>query len=270
LDEHCWAGIENLEDPPSYFHYHFKKIYEIPYRCLYSKNVPNLSFAGRNISQTHIALSSSRVMATCSLEGQAAGTGAALCIKHGVNPRDITDNFVDDLQEQLLRDDAFIPLRRANDSNDLAKKAKLSASSTSSGDAKLLSDGMSRDINEETHHWQSQGLPAQVELEWESPVSLSKVEIKCDSNVKRNILMRKDSKVSDTFWNSVPRELLKSLEVEVKVNGTWVKVGENTKNQRRLIKFSFDKVNATAVRIKMKETYGVDNVKLFEVRCYEA
>lgn len=268
LDEHCWAGIENLEDPPSYFHYHFKKIYEIPYRSLYSKNVPNLSFAGRNISQTHIALSSSRVMATCSLMGQAAGTGAALCIKYDVNPRSITENFVDELQEQLLRDDAFIPLRRANDPKDLAKKSKLSASSTASGDVALLTDGMSRDINEETHHWQSQELPADVELNWENAVSLSKVEIKCDTNVKRNILMRKDSRVDDNFWNSIPNELLKALEIHVKVDGNWIKVGENNKNQRRLIKFDFEGVEASAVRIRMKETYGKDYVKLFEVRCY--
>jgi hypothetical protein len=270
LDEHCWAGIENLQDPPSYFHYHFKKIYEIPYGSLYSKNIPNLSFAGRNISQTHIALSSSRVMATCSLEGQAVGTGAALCIKKGVNPRDIRENFIDDLQEQMLRDDAFIPLRRANDLNDLTKKAKLTATSTSSGNVALLKDGISRDINEEIHHWQSLGLPASVELNWENPVSLSKVEIKCDTNVKRNIMMRKDSKVNETFWNGIPQELLKSLKVEAKIDGNWMKVGENIKNQRRLIKFNFDKLEATAVRITMTETYGADNAKLFEVRCYEA
>lgn len=270
LDEHCWAGIENLEDPPSYFHYHFKKIYEIPYRSLYSKNIRNLSFAGRNISQTHIALSSSRVMATCSLMGQAAGTGAALCIKHDVNPRDITENFVDELQEQLLRDDAFIPLRRANDTRDLAKKATFSANSTASGDAGLLSNGISRDINGEINHWQSKGLPAEVELKWDNPVLLSKLEIKCDTNVNRNILMRKDSRVNENFWNGVPHELLKALEIEAKIDGNWVKIGENRKNQRRLIKFDFDKVEASAVRIQMKETYGKDYVKLFEVRCYEA
>ncbi|MFK8161088.1 MAG: FAD-dependent oxidoreductase, partial [Lewinella sp.] len=41
---------------------------------LVAYNVPNLLFAGRNISQTHLALSSSRIMAICALEGQAVGT----------------------------------------------------------------------------------------------------------------------------------------------------------------------------------------------------
>ena len=83
LDEHCPGGIENPDDPPSFFHYRFSKVYEIPFRSLYSKNISNLLFAGRNVSQTHIALSSTRVMATCALMGQAVGTGAALCVRKG-------------------------------------------------------------------------------------------------------------------------------------------------------------------------------------------
>jgi len=269
LDEHCWAGIENLDDPPSYFHYHFKKVYQIPYRSLYSKNVPNLFFAGRNISQTHIALSSSRVMATCSLMGQAVGTAAGMCVKNNVTPRDITNDYIDELQEQLLRDDAFIPHRPAKAPNDLARKADaIFASSTTSGDVKLLTDGVSRDFEDEIHHWQSDGLPAEVQLEWKNPVMVSKVEIKCDTNLKRNIMMRKDSKVSATFWNSVPPELLKALEVEARVNGRWIKKAVTENNQRRLIKFHFEPVEATAIRVRMKDTYGTKNVKLFEIRCY--
>ena len=142
LDEHCIGGIENLEHPPSYFHAHFREVYQIPYRSLYSKNIGNLLFAGRNISQTHIALSSSRVMATCALMGQAVGTAAAICVEKGVSPRDIAKEHVDELQERLLRDDAFIPKRPAKDPDDLARKADaLFASSTVSGDAKLLTDG---------------------------------------------------------------------------------------------------------------------------------
>ena len=46
--------------------------YSIPYRALYSENVENLFFAGRNISMTHMAMSSIRVMATCALLGEAS------------------------------------------------------------------------------------------------------------------------------------------------------------------------------------------------------
>ena len=269
LDEHNPGGIENLDEPASYFHSRFGEPYQIPFRSLYSKNVPNLLFAGRNISQTHIALSSSRIMATCALEGQAVGTAAALCMRKEILPRALGKNHINELQEQLLRDDAFIPNRPSHDSNDLAKNANLIfASSTTTGDAALLNDGMSRDYKGKIHHWQSGGLPAEVQLEWESPIDLSKVEIKCDTNVKRNIMMRKDSSNEGIYRNAVPNEMLKSLEVEARVKGKWVNLGSIEKNQTRLIKFSFEKVRASAVRIKAKETYGAKNVKLFEVRCY--
>jgi hypothetical protein len=270
LDEHCPGGIENLSDPPSYFHERFTEIYEIPFRSLYSKNIPNLLFAGRNISQTHIALSSTRVQSTCSLMGQAVGTAAALCVKKKALPRDITNNFIDELQEQLLRDDAFIPLRPALGLDDMAKRAsRIVASSTVSGDPALLTDGMSRDINGEIHHWESNGLPADIQVEWERPVSLSRIEIKCDTNVHRNIMMRKDSRESETFTTKVPPEMLKSLEVEAFVEGVWITLDALENNRRRLIIFQFDQVSTTTIRIRMKETYGYVNVKLFEVRCYE-
>ena len=60
--------------------------YGIPYRCLYSRNVENLLFAGRNISATHAAMSSTRVMGTCAILGQAMGTAAALALAGGNQP----------------------------------------------------------------------------------------------------------------------------------------------------------------------------------------
>ena len=243
--------------------------YQIPFRCLYSKNVPNLLFAGRNISQTHIALSSSRIMATCALEGQAVGTAAALCTKKSILPRELGQKHIKELQEQLLRDDAFIPNRPANDLIDLTKKAnQIFASTTFTGDAKLLIDGMSRDMKGVSHHWQSDGLPAEVQLEWENPVNISKVELKCDTNVKRNIMMRKDSNNEGIYRNTIPEEMMKSLELEARVRGKWMNIGSIEKNRTRLIKFNFESIRTTAIRLRLKETYGYPNAKLFEVRCY--
>ncbi|MGY6647535.1 FAD-dependent oxidoreductase [Wenyingzhuangia sp. IMCC45574] len=271
LDEHNPGGIENISEPPSYFHERFVRVYEIPYRSLYSKNIKNLLFAGRNISQTHIALSSTRLQGTCATMGQAVGTAAALCIAKNVLPRKIYTKYIDKLQEQLLKDDAYIPNRPAKDKTDLAKKVSaVFASSTTSGDAKLLIDGYSRDVENEIHHWQSDGLNANVQLEWDKPVKLSSVMVKCDTNTRRNLLMRKDSRNDEKFTNTVPVEMLKSLDLEVRINGEWVKVGENRSNRRRLIKFNFDTIQTTAIRLNLKETYGVTNIRLYEVRCYEA
>ncbi|WP_282135538.1 FAD-dependent oxidoreductase [Seonamhaeicola maritimus] len=270
LDEHNPGGIENLSQPPSFWHEHFDRVYQIPFRSLYSKNISNLLFAGRNVSQTHVALSSSRVMGTCATMGQAVGTAAALCVKKKVVPRELANNHIKELQEQLLRDDAFIPERLADDVNDLAKTAnKIWASSTTSGDVKLLIDGVSRDEQGEVHHWKSNGLNAEVIFEWDEPISLSQVEIKCDTNVKKNIMMLKNTRENDAYTTIIPPELLKSMSLQVIINGDWEDYGEIKNNQKRLIKFSFDEVLTKGFKFILHDTYGAENVKLYEVRAYK-
>ena len=83
-------------------------IYNIPFRSLYSKNIENLMMAGRNISATHIALGSTRVMGTCACLGQAVGTAAYLIKKYGETPRGIYNNHIKELQQLLIEDDQSI------------------------------------------------------------------------------------------------------------------------------------------------------------------
>ena len=66
-------------------------IYGIPFRSYYSRNIANLLLAGRDISATHVAFGSTRVMATCGAGGEAAGTGASLALDLGVRPRELAD-----------------------------------------------------------------------------------------------------------------------------------------------------------------------------------
>jgi hypothetical protein len=74
------------------------KSISIPYRCLIPKGIDNILFAGRCISISHEVLDLVREIPCCMATGQAAGTAAALAIKHGVNPRDVN---VKELQESL-------------------------------------------------------------------------------------------------------------------------------------------------------------------------
>lgn len=192
-----------------------------------------------------------------------------MCVKKKVLPRKLGKTYIEELQEQLIRDDAFIPNKPANDSTDLVKRAALIfGSSTSSGDAKLLNDGWSRDYNDNPHHWQSDGLPAHVQIEWDDRINISQLELKCDTNVKRNLMLRRDSLENDVYTTKVPKELLRSLDIEARMDGNWVKIGSIDKNKTRLIKFNFETIETTAVRINLKSTYGADHAKLFEVRCY--
>lgn len=72
------------------------KPYTIPYRCLYSRNISNLFMAGRDISTTHVAFGSTRVMRTCGMMGEAVGYAAYLCKKYEVNPRGVYKEHLDE------------------------------------------------------------------------------------------------------------------------------------------------------------------------------
>ena len=116
MDNHNPKGFKFM----GYSSHHItpKVPYQIPFRSLYSKNVPNLMFAGRNISATHMAMSSTRVMATCAVIGQAAGTGAALAIEKDCPVAEVTGCHMAALQQRLLEDGCFIPgLNRAISGN---------------------------------------------------------------------------------------------------------------------------------------------------------
>lgn len=61
----------------------------VPYRCLYSRNIDNLFMAGRNISVTHVALGTVRVMRTTGMMGETVGMAAALCRENACSPREV-------------------------------------------------------------------------------------------------------------------------------------------------------------------------------------
>ena len=194
-----------------------------------------------------------------------------IILNKGINPRELRKKHMNELQEQLLRDDVFIPNRPAADAKDLAKKAAvIMGSSTLSGDAKLLVDGVSRDLGDEIHHWEANGVNANLQLEWEKPVKISKVELKGDTNVLRRMMMHKnpDKNIKNKQILDVPPELIKTASIEVRVKGKWVEVAQIHENITRVIKTSFDQVKTTAIRVNLKETWGYENTKLFEIRCY--
>ena len=268
LDEHCPGGILSLDQSPSFFHVYFDHIYEIPYRCLYSRNVSNLLLAGRNVSVSHMALSSTRVMGTCALLGQAVGMAAAMCIEKGILPRTIAQEHVPELQERMLREDFYIPNRPAADPADLARKARITADGTHAGMVERLVDGVARDEIDAEHYWESDGLNALLTLEWPRPVDVSSVEVKCDTNLQRQIMMHKDKRKNRNQVAGMPPEMVRAMSVEVWRDGDWHTVGGIDENLRRLIRIRFATERVRRLRIRLKDTYGAPHVRLYEVRCY--
>ncbi len=133
IDIHPPEGIRSTEPPCTQIF--LNRLYSVPYHCLFSRNIRNLSLAGRSISATHVALGSLRVMHTLAALGQAAGTAAALCAGMRCNPADLASERAVDLQQTLLKNDLFIPGIRSNDTSDLAGKAQASATSSQAVDS---------------------------------------------------------------------------------------------------------------------------------------
>lgn len=107
MDNHDPRGFDN--PGPGNVCYPVPMPYQIPLRCLYSENIDNLWFAGRNISVSHEALTSTRVSATCALLGQAVGTAAAFATKQQLKPRELSQAHIDEIRQTLLLRDCYLP-----------------------------------------------------------------------------------------------------------------------------------------------------------------
>ena len=105
MDDHFPAGFYYTAGHPTIYH-PAPTPWGLPLRCMISQNVRNLTFAGRNISVTHAALSSSRVMATCAILGEALGTAVAQAVIAGTDIRDVDIGV---LQNTLMENDCYLP-----------------------------------------------------------------------------------------------------------------------------------------------------------------
>lgn len=120
------AAVEEVAEKPGVSKY--VGPYGIPLRALVSREIDNLLFAGRVVSSTHAALGSLRVMGTVATMGQAVGTHAAILTERGATRAgDLSE--IERLQQTLLRDGCFLPNVRNADPLDLARTARVSASS---------------------------------------------------------------------------------------------------------------------------------------------
>ena len=83
------------------YHERFNRPYFIPYRALYSRNIANLFMAGRDVSVTHDALGTVRVMRTGGMMGEVIGYAARLCRKYDVDPRQIYQAHLEEFLGEL-------------------------------------------------------------------------------------------------------------------------------------------------------------------------
>lgn len=128
IDLHPPGGMYATEHGSK--HWHPDAVYDIPLRCLFSENVQNLWLAGRNISASHVAFGSTRVMATCAVIGEAAGLAAALAARLGVTPRELAADHMPAVHRAMVRSDSSVIGLVSDDPDDLALQGTAEASST--------------------------------------------------------------------------------------------------------------------------------------------
>lgn len=259
MDDHHPAGIK-YEGEPTIFH-PAPSPWGIPYRSLYSKNIENLMFAGRNISVTHIALSSSRVMRTCAVIGQAAGTAAALAVGHDISPREVGRKRLDELQQALMDDDCWLPGRRRA----VSKLTAEAAISASNGNAELLRSGHDRIIENDPNCWET-SLGGHAEYRFERPVTVASVRIAFDSNLARYYRDMRQLYAHTLDFKPCPvaPELVRSFRIEYETEeGKWETLAREANNYQRLYRAAVTPTASRAFRLVPEKSWGNDTVRIF-------
>lgn len=235
--------------------------YPIPFRSLYSHNIENLMFAGRNISASHVAFSSTRVMGTIGLLGQAAGTGAAIAVHHDLTPRQACQQYITEIQDTLMEDDCFLPgLRRK-----IAPLSKEATLTCDYGDCSDLINGLDRRIWGKDNGYFGKTNKA-VTYTFSEPKHVAGFRLVVDSDLNREFVEGNPDGLNTTsvmFYPyshnqttfGFPKCMIKHYKIETQgEDGQWRVVYEDKENHQRFIKQPLD-ITARAVRFIPLSTY---------------
>lgn len=284
LDLHPPGGVDAVDEKPCVQH-HIEYLYDIPLRVCFSRNIANLWMAGRNISATHVAFASTRVMATCAVIGQGVGVAAAAAVRHDVDPATMvaTPELMHEVQQRLLKEDCFLIGRRNQDERDLARRAVVTASSEiPGGEAANVIDGITRSVHGAkgvpaertvagTHRWISRdGAPGWISLSWDEAVMVSEVQLVFDAGMHRELTFSLSSYTNrKILWGQGQPEMVRHYRlVGVGADGSETVLAEESKNHQRLRVHRFDEpVTVSAVRLDVLATYGAD-ARVCEIRVY--
>ncbi len=265
MDDHHPGGFKTREKP-TIFH-PAPSPYGIAYRCLYSKNVENLFCAGRNISATHSAMSSTRVMATCALLGEAVGVAAAIAAREGTTPRGVYEGHIAELQQTLMDDDCYLPFRKRGIS-------RTTAAARVEGDGdnlEALRNGLDRPIGGADNGCKIP-LGGHVLYRFDAPTDIRGVRVVFDSDLNRETLPAPEAKLCRTMIHNrpldwpdsyPPRTLTRRYRIDaIMPDGSVQTLVEETNNYQRLRRHAAS-VRAAAIRLTPLETWGSDASHVF-------
>jgi len=275
LDLHPPTGMDAIDEAPCVQH-HLDHLYSIPLRTLYSRNIDNLLFAGRNMSATHVAFASTRVMATCAVMGQAIGTVAAEAVRQPeVAPlRNLRQpGTIARIQQTLLKDDAFLLDVANTDPNDLARRADCQASSERmpaanaiSGVTRRTEAGWGSWTQGEENCWESSELPAWLELTLPAAGLVREIHLTFCSGLQRELTLSASDHVTSKVVRGAQPEIVRDYDIYL--DGT-LEFSMRGNYLRKRVHILESPRNARAVRVACLATHGHSTARVFEVRAYE-
>lgn len=282
IDTHPPEGVDAPDLPPCTQH-ELPFVYDIPLRACVSVGPRNLFFAGRNLSASHIAFASTRVMATCAAVGQGVGTAAALALRAGVAPADIAGQpeLMHAIQQRLLRDDAHLLGVVPDDAGDLVRCAsEIVASSAQPGAGpEQVRSGCTRILHRVPaerrqpglHRWMSEpGLPAWLEVCWPEPVELGEVQLVFDTGLHRLLtLSMADGYTRKMLWGQAQPETVRDYTLSAATADGWLElVRVEGNHQRRRVHALTPPVRTHVLRLAITATNGLDHARVVEVRAH--
>ena len=246
MDDHFPEGFYYSKGHPTIYH-PAPRPWGLPLRCMISKNIENLVFAGRNISVTHAALSSSRVMATCAILGQAIGTAVAHAILDGCSVENVD---VPKLQQALMEDDCYLPWHQRS-LPALTKRAQCNA--------ETVRNGIDRG---EENCWIGHTGDF-IEYSFEEDVDVSVLRLVFDSDLNRTYKnMPCNYPLVQTKFK-LPQTLIRGYRIEgINTNGEVFSL-EIDNNRQRFVRHSVC-WHVQKIRFIPISTHGCDQFRLFD------
>ena len=272
MDEHVAGGFRAKGSIPSKVR-SFDGLYNIPYGCYCSNTISNLMIAGRIISASKLAMGSTRVMATCAVGGQAAGTAAAMAVQRNCNPTEFGEKYIQELRQELLKDDCYILGCKNEDEKDLARKASVSATSEKAGhEAAKVINGVARNVGDTVNQWCSDGIREGGEiltLKLEKAAPITQIRLTFDPNLSEERCISVSRAFIDKEPIGVDKELVKDYTVFVMQDGqsVWNHRVENNYQRLNILNLP-ENVKGDEVRICVETTNGDADARVFEVRIY--
>ncbi len=281
MDDHPKGGFWDSEKRPCRQDGHVD-CYNIPFGCLISKKFSNLMMAGRNVGVSHVALTSTRVMVTCAVMGQAVGTAAAMSVDLGKTPAQIRNDaaLMKNLQQELLKNGQSILETKNEDPKDLARIATITASNSIEGSTpQNIINGITYDFRDKNvkksyfrevkNRWIAPVSETPwVELSWATPQKISSLQFTFDTGCHVLAITGSTSYRSHMQAGAQPETVKDFKVIATLSDGSTKEIADIKGNYQRLCKLDFDAISAQKIRIEISATNGDENAAIFEIRTY--